>query len=265
MGKSLLSKIDKHTVAKVRARAQTLSPDFTQADAVIAAMLQDGDALLNRGHLLARLKEFGIAGTSWWKGLDNYADWRNDNLLGPQQIPTEIVDYLLFAAARGPKDALEIGVSYGGTTAFSAAFFQAINPEFTYHCLDIKDKTKLSPAMRDMLNIQMHIPATSDDLAGQQFDVVFIDGDHSYDWAKRDFENIGRNARLVCAFHDINGKEYIPQGGGVFRYWRELRATVSREAPMLDICHAVPGEHVSKDGLWMGIGLIDYASRHDPV
>lgn len=115
------------------------------------------------------------------------------------------------------------------------------------------------------LNITIHIPQTSDDQRGTVYDVVFIDDDHSYDWAQRDFENLGRHARPVCAFHDISAKEYIPQGGGVFRFWRELRATVSREAAMLELCHAVPGPHVDPDGLWMGIGLIDYARRHAPV
>ncbi len=222
-------------------------------------------ARLDRGLLLARLKAFGIAGTTWWKGLDNYADWRNDNLLGPQQIPTELVDYQLFAAARTPTSAMEIGVSFGGTTAFSAAFFQAVFPRFAYHCLDITDRLKLSPTMRERLGIILHTPKSSDDLRGTAYDVVFIDGDHSYDWAKRDFENLGRHARLVCAFHDISVKEYISEGGGVFRFWRELRASVSREAAMLEICHAVPSQYVSADGLWMGIGLIDYAGRHPAI
>ena len=157
---------------------------------------------------------------------------------------------------------MEIGVSFGGTTAFSAAFFQAVFPGFAYHCLDITDRLKLSPMMREKLGIVLHIPKSSDDLRGTVYDVVFIDGDHSYDWARRDFENLGRHARLVCAFHDISVREYTPQGGGVFRFWRELRGTISRTATMLEVCHAVPGPHVPDDGLWMGIGLIDYTSHH---
>lgn len=128
MGLGVCNKSNGQLATKIKARINTRAPNYTKADAVIAAMLLDGEALLDRGLLLQRLREFGIAGTSWWKGLDNYADWRNDNLLRPQQIPTELVDYLLFAAARNPVTAMEIGVSFGGTTAFSAAFFQAVVP-----------------------------------------------------------------------------------------------------------------------------------------
>lgn len=181
LAKGILDRLKGQVGAKVKARVTTLSPSYAKADAVIAQMLADGPALLDRGLLLARLKDFGIAGTTWWKGLDNYADWRNENLLGPQQIPTELVDYLLFAAARKPATAMEIGVYFGGTSAFSAAFFQALFPGFAYHCLDITDRLKLSPMMRETLGIVLHIPKTSDDLRGTAYDVVFIDGDHSYD------------------------------------------------------------------------------------
>ena len=228
-------------------------------------MLTDGEALLNRGLLLRRLKEFGISGTSWWKGLDHFADWRNTNLLGPQQIPTEFVDYLLYTASTKPKNAIEIGVSFGGTALFSFAFFKALDPDFEYHCVDIDNSLKLSKKILKMLPLSLHIPNTSDDLAGTVFDVVFIDGNHSYSWAKRDYENLGKHAAKICAFHDINAKEYIPEGGGAFKFWRELRATVAREAPMIDFSHAVPGPGVSSDGLWMGNGIVDFSRKHEAV
>lgn len=90
MVKNILQKMDKNFVKKVTSRLATLSPSMDQQEAVIRNMLNDGEALLNRGLLLRRLKEFGISGTSWWKGLDHFADWRNSNLLGPQQIPQSL-------------------------------------------------------------------------------------------------------------------------------------------------------------------------------
>jgi hypothetical protein len=133
----------------------------------------------------------------------------------------------------------------------------------TYHCIDTANNFQAHARVREMLNLTFHIPATSDDFAGKAFDVVFIDGDHSYEWAKRDYDNLGRHARRLCAFHDIHGQEYIPQNGGVFRFWRELRATVPFDAAMLEIAHAPPQEGRPR-ALWMGIGLIDHAGSGGP-
>jgi len=51
------------------------------------------------------------------------------------------------------------------------------------------------------------------------FDMVFIDGDHTYDGVKRDWENYGSLGKIVV-FHDIveNHKHNI----GVWKFWREL-------------------------------------------
>jgi predicted O-methyltransferase YrrM len=55
-------------------------------------------------------------------------------------------------------------------------------------------------------------------------DVLFIDGDHSYEGARRDFEDYGRLVRPggIIAFHDI-ADHPAGAGGDVPRLWRELR------------------------------------------
>jgi hypothetical protein len=59
------------------------------------------------------------------------------------------------------------------------------------------------------------------------FDAVFIDGDHEYEGAKKDWLNFGRNAK-ICGFHDMAWVE--PEGFPSYakkvevpRLWAELK------------------------------------------
>jgi len=59
-----------------------------------------------------------------------------------------------------------------------------------------------------------------------QFDLIFIDGDHHYEGVKRDFENYRGllSPRGVMLFHDVDPDHVFKTtaGGEAWRFWQEL-------------------------------------------
>ena len=74
-----------------------------------------------------------------------------------------------------------------------------------------------------------HDPATVEKLkgrlAGRSIDLLFIDGDHSYDGVRRDYEIYRPLAGHLVALHDISGVPVVPaEIVQVMRLWNELLA-----------------------------------------
>ena len=224
------------------------------------AMLADGDKLLERAHLIERFKEFGLCRDNS-QSMAHLQDWFNSSSVGLLQIPTEFADFLLYCAKYRPSSMVEIGVYTGGTSFMAAAFFKALNPEFKLTAVDIADYILLEQRTIDLLDIQICTPKTSGDFYAQEFDIVFIDGDHSYKWAKTDYLNLGRFAKYVCGFHDINAHECSKTDGGIVKFWRQLRHSLAEKYAVIQISHSALGTGMREDGDWMGIGVVDHGGR----
>ncbi|HYC02351.1 MAG TPA: class I SAM-dependent methyltransferase [Azospirillaceae bacterium] len=211
-------------------------------------MMLDAPAerLADRAFLLDLVRRVGIPFNDW-PNFAAYQDFQNASRAGLIQVPGEYVDFLLLLRRHRIHSFCEIGTDRGGFAALTCAYLTRVCGLEEYHVVDIADVFHDRDHFAARLPITFHIPATSDDLAGHPFDVVFIDGDHSYDWAKRDFLNLGRHARLCC-FHDIKGHEYDHLGGGIVRFWGEIKQSYSRRCSILEISHSAPA--------WMGIGML---------
>lgn len=170
------------------------------------------------------MKEFGLvndlASPSLY-GDERVAMLTDRNDLGIYQTPVQFAGLLKFLEKFTINSYTEIGIFRGGTFLFMKYFLQAKNPNVVLHAIDPTDnihpdaKPKIEPYL---------IKGTSDNVSGIAYDCVLIDGDHSYQWTKRDYENIGRLA-TICIFHDINE----PSCPDVKTFWNELKQQISSQ------------------------------------
>jgi predicted O-methyltransferase YrrM len=165
--------------------------------------------------------------------------------IGITQQPEEIGRLWELVRSLRPKRVLEIGLDEGGTLFL---WTRAASPDARLIAVDTRPPGKLGPispyqlvrrsfATEDqrvslLLGRDSHVLETFDDvrdlLAGEPLDFLFIDGDHSYDGVKRDFELYSTLVRPggIIGLHDVwpaqrqNGQD-APNDGSV-RFWREL-------------------------------------------
>lgn len=166
---------------------------------------------------------------------------------GMWQTPEELAGLLDYLQHKDDiKTFLNIGTFNGVTFNFIANFLNDIRP---VECITL-DVNNFNPYKDERFT---YLICNSDNFMGQSFDLVFIDGDHSYRAVKRDYNNVGIHAKYVV-FHDIDDKfvEGAPENeGGVPKFWNEIKNT---------------REHIEfidpeKEVRHMGIGLLHGESR----
>lgn len=128
----------------------------------------------------------------------------------------------------GVKSVLEIGTGSGGLAKFFAEVmgYRTVTIEKTYF-----------PAGWQSEKVEyIHDDSQTHDFGRRRFDLVFIDGDHSYDGVKADYELAKRLAKKAIALHDILGSGNTD----VERFWVEIAKDVNG--------HTQPGFFESRNG-----------------
>ena len=175
----------------------------------------------------------------------------------PIQNRREILALLRILKQASPKRILEIGTASGGTlflfTRVAAADAQLVSIDlpggpggggYPPSKIPLYREFPLSGQRLELIRDDSHdpalVPVVADLFGGLGIDFLFIDGDHSYDGVKRDFEMYGPlvNPSGLIAFHDI---DYCPD---VRRFWDEVKVGRRFE------------EIRGDDGQSFGIGLI---------
>lgn len=184
-----------------------------------------------------------------------------------QKVP-ELARLIALVKALRPVVVVEVGSFRGGTLA---AWCKVAAPDAVLVSVDLPDQAD-TPATPDELRRlahpgqrlevvrgDSHAQETRRDveaaLAGRKVDFLMIDGDHSYDGVRRDFElyaPLVRDGGLI-AFHDVvthTGRPNIE----VARFWAEVRDRYEHEE------FISPGREFGL-GPWGGIGVLRYRAE----
>jgi predicted O-methyltransferase YrrM len=153
-----------------------------------------------------------------------------------QQVDTEFLPLLEEYKRLSPKkNILEIGAYNGGTYWY---WLKYAEPESNIVLIDntiTYDKSKQwsewtrSDDNKDknvsltLLNMDSDDSRVFDTLRGIMFDFIFVDGGHSYEVSKKDYENFYPMLRKdgIISFHDINNAGY--PAFGVKKLWGEIK------------------------------------------
>lgn len=158
------------------------------------------------------------------------------------QTPSEIYNFAKFYKELNCRNILEIGSFYGGTffvmcklSSFNGKKISIDYPVYGGQEDALKQRRtheKMKGFSKDthVLVADSHQQSTLELLKtilnGEELDFIFIDGDHSYEGVKKDFEMYSpflKDGGYV-AFHDINETdEHKRRNNYVFKFWNELK------------------------------------------
>lgn len=168
------------------------------------------------------------------------------DMAGIYQTPDQIAKALVYLSEFEINSYLEIGIFQGGNFIFVSEYLRRFNPDI--ECLGIDPTQYLNDEVRAVIETEMFLTfksITSDHLAGKEFDLVFIDGEHTGGWVKRDYENVGKFAK-ICMFHDVQ-ESSCPE---VIQFWESIKD--KKSVMFLDCISNQPTQ---------GIGIIHRESK----
>jgi cephalosporin hydroxylase len=163
-----------------------------------------------------------------------------DDNLGIGQIPSEVQRLHTFLRDRSPRVVCEIGTYSGGHFYMLSRSLPTVTTLIGID-LHVRNKALLRQLAPDKMDVHL-IDGDSRSTAvrnaveraagGAQIDVLFIDGDHTYDGVRSDYLNYRDLVRDggVIAFHDIVedhstrfGRRTIAWTGDVPVFWSQLK------------------------------------------
>jgi cephalosporin hydroxylase len=138
------------------------------------------------------------------------------------QYPNQFSKYLTLLEKQNIESYIEIGCRWGGTFVLTTEYLKKFRNVKKSIAVDIIDSPVLEYCIQNentqFLKMNSQSNVFKNYIENNKFDLIFIDGDHSYEGVKNDYE-LSKNSGRIFVFHDIVNS-VCP---GVVQFWNELK------------------------------------------
>lgn len=231
--------IDTQKIELVRSRIQTESIEHLKDPSYLEFKLLP-ELGLNDRHMNQYPKELhpycGIGVDSW-------------------QYPNQFSKYLTYLSDCNIKNYVEIGCHKGGTFIITVEYLSRFNKIEKCLAVDnwprniMKEYSKINPCV-EYLTIDSKSSEFEKKYSDRKWDLVLIDGDHSYAGVKADYQHVYANAKYI-AFHDIKNI-FCP---GTQQIWQDVKS-IEKNVKFYEWTDQYDDVLLRVRGSVMGIGLM---------
>jgi len=173
------------------------------------------------------------------------------------QYPSQFARFLTDVVNRyAIRSYLEIGCRWGGTFILMSEYLRLLNgSNVKTVAVDIIRPDVVIDYCEGQENSSfLQLNSTSEAygvfIADKNFDMIFIDGDHSYEGVKADYEMNKCNGNMFV-FHDITNSACM----GVNRFWNELCETAKEEFIFYEFTEQYAEVYAKRQRAYLGIGV----------
>ena len=170
------------------------------------------------------------------------------------QYPNQFSKYLLLLQKQQISSYIEIGCRWGGTFVLTTEYLKMFNKIERSIAVDIIQSPVIEYCSMNKGTVFIQANIRSEEfkeyIYNDRFDLVFIDGDHSYEGVKGDYELFKGNGKIYV-FHDIINS-MCP---GVVKFWNELKTNESDTYNFFEFTEQYDDVWNSTQQNFLGIGV----------
>ena len=149
---------------------------------------------------------------------------------------------------------IEIGCRWGGTFVLTNEYLKRFNSMKKSVAVDIIDSPVIdycrSNNETEFLKIDSSSREFKNYMDNNYFDLIFIDGDHTYNGVSNDY-HISKNSGKIFVFHDIVN-DVCP---GVVQLWNELKMNEKDTYTFFEFIEQYPDVWAETHQKFLGIGV----------